>query len=142
MIRLELPFPPPLSACFANFTYRAKASGRWTSRRIETTRYKTWQAQAHRMVDKQRAALVEQMQLSDRNGVLMPGEVAVMVRLVAPDKRERDAGNVDKAVGDILVKARIITNDSNRYIKRLTYAWAEHGCPCVAFVKPIEGDGA
>lgn len=66
------------------------------------------------------------------------GMVSIFIRLVAPDKRHRDAGNCDKAVGDILVKAGIIKDDSNRYVRRLTYEWADEGPACVVVIQQVE----
>jgi crossover junction endodeoxyribonuclease RusA len=116
VIRVELPFPVPLSACFTN----APGKGR-----VPTPRYKAWQEEALWMLLAQRAKPVD-------------GQVSVFIRLVAPDKRHRDAGNCDKAVGDILVKAGIIKDDSNRYVRRLTYEWASDGPPCVVVVQQLE----
>ena len=126
MIRCELPFPLPQSACFANFVYRDKKTGRMTSRRITTERYKEWQAAAHKMIRAQACV------------PMLDQQVTVLVRLVAPDRRERDDGNTDKAVKDILVKAGIITNDSNRYVRMTTIAWANSGPGCVVYIRPHE----
>lgn len=131
MIRVELPFAPPLSACFSDFVYRSKHTGKWTARRVETKRYKDWQAEALKMI------AYQMPKGSFTTPAAMMGEVQVMVRLVAPDKRERDAGNMDKAIMDIIVKAKLIENDSNRYVRRLTFAWADDGVPCVVFIKPV-----
>ena len=38
---------------------------------------------------------------------------------------------------DALVKNLIIQNDSNRYVKRLTFAWEDEGLPCVIIIKPF-----
>jgi crossover junction endodeoxyribonuclease RusA len=116
MIRIEIPFPVPLSACFTN----APGKGR-----VPTSRYKAWQTEAMWSIKAQRVKPVG-------------GQVSVFIRLVAPDKRHRDAGNCDKAIGDILVKAGIIKDDSNRYIRRLTYEWAEEGPPCVVVIQEAE----
>jgi crossover junction endodeoxyribonuclease RusA len=116
LIRFELPFPVPLSACFTNVPGRG---------RVPTPRYKAWQIEARQSIDKQRVQPIA-------------GQVSVFIRLVAPDKRHRDAGNCDKAIGDILVKAGIIKDDSNRYIRRLTYEWAEDGPPCVVVIQQAE----
>jgi crossover junction endodeoxyribonuclease RusA len=130
LIRLQLPFPVPLSACFKDVVVKSKTTGQTFRTRAPTGRYKDWQKSAHRMI--------EQQVTRDGEAVVMPGQVQVFVRLKAPDKRERDAGNTDKAICDILVKARIITNDSNRYVKRLTFAWVDDGVPCEVFIKPME----
>jgi crossover junction endodeoxyribonuclease RusA len=78
--------------------------------------------------------------IKSQKGKRVPGQVSVFVRLVAPDKRHRDAGNCDKAVCDILTKAGIIDDDSNRYVRRVTYQWCEEGPPCVVLVQPYEGE--
>jgi crossover junction endodeoxyribonuclease RusA len=120
MIRLELPFPVPLSACFTN------APGRG---RVPTPRYIAWQTEALWMLLAQRAKPI-------------PGPVSIYIRLVAPDKRHRDAGNCDKACCDILVKAGIIKDDSNRYVRRLTYEWSSEGPPCVVIIQQVEAMAA
>jgi crossover junction endodeoxyribonuclease RusA len=130
MIRLQLPFPVPLSACFKDVVVKSKATGKTFRTRAPTGRYKDWQKAAHRMI--------EQQVTREGETIVMPGRVMVLVRLKAPDRRERDAGNTDKAICDILVKARIITNDSNRYVKRLTFLWVDDGVPCEVFIKPME----
>jgi crossover junction endodeoxyribonuclease RusA len=118
LIRIELPFPVPLSACFTN------APGRG---RVPTARYKAWQEEALWMIKAQRP-------------VPMTGQVSIFIRLVAPDKRHRDAGNCDKACVDILVKAGLIKDDSNRYVRRLTYEWGEDGPGCVVLIQQAEQD--
>lgn len=120
MTRVELPFPVPLSACFTN----APGKGR-----VPTPRYKAWQEEALWMLLAQRPKPIE-------------GRVSIFIRLVAPDKRHRDAGNCDKAVGDILVKAGLIKDDSNRYVRRLTYEWAEDGPGCVVIIQHAEAIAA
>lgn len=92
---------------------------------MPTPRYKAWQEEALWMLKAQRAKPID-------------GEVSVFIRLVAPDKRHRDAGNCDKACCDILVKAGIIKDDSNRYVRRLTYEWASEGPPCVVIIQRVE----
>lgn len=124
MTRFDLPFPVPLSACFKDVVIKTKL-GKLRSARAPTGRYKAWQKEALQMIQAQRPEKFR-------------GEVSVYVRLVAPDKRERDAGNCDKAVMDIIVKAGVIQNDSNRYVRRLTFEWAEHGSPCIVLIQAIE----
>lgn len=125
MVRFELPFPVPLSACFKDVVIKSKKTGQTFRTRAPTSRYKNWQKAALGMILAQRATPI-------------PGQVAVLVRLKAPDRRERDAGNCDKAICDILVKAGLITNDSNRYVRRLTFAWVDDGVPCEVFIKPVD----
>lgn len=116
MTRVELPFPPPLSACFTNVQGRG---------RVPTKRYLDWQKEALWLIKAQRVKPVE-------------GEVSVFVGLVAPDKRARDAGNMDKAIGDILVKAGLIKDDSNKYVRRLSFEWLDNGPPCVVLIQSFE----
>lgn len=119
MTRVELPFPVPLSACFTN----AKGRGR-----VPTARYEAWKQQAAWMIKTQKPKPEP-----------IKGQVSVSVRLVAPDKRHRDAGNTDKAVLDAIVRAGLIEDDSNRYVRRVSYEWAATGAPCTVLIQPYEG---
>lgn len=112
MTKVELPFPVPLSDCFTN----ALGKGR-----VPTKRYKAWQTEALWMIKSQRPQPIK-------------GQVSVSVGLVAPDKRARDAGNCDKAIGDILVKAGLIEDDSNKFVRRLSYEWLVEGAPCTVLI--------
>jgi crossover junction endodeoxyribonuclease RusA len=113
---LLLPFPVPLSACFTN----VKGKGR-----VPTRRYSDWQTEALWSIKAQ-------------NPVKFTGRIKLLVELVSPDKRERDAGNNDKAVCDILVKAGIIVDDSNKYVREVTYRWLECGDPCTVTIEALE----
>jgi crossover junction endodeoxyribonuclease RusA len=66
------------------------------------------------------------------------GEVSVSIGLVAPDKRARDADNTLKCILDILVKAQIIKDDSNKYVRRVTVQWVPSGAPCVVLISEYE----
>lgn len=125
MVRIDLPFPVPLSACFKDVQITSKATGKTFRTRAPTGRYKAWQKEALQMIQAQRPRK-------------FGGEVAVYVHLVAPDRRGRDAGNNDKAVLDILVKAGVIVDDSNRFVRRLTFEWADHGPPCSVIISEIQ----
>jgi len=120
MTVLSLPFPVPLSACFTNVKGRG---------RVPTPRYKAWQEEAEWSIKAQKPRRYD-------------GPVSIYVRLVAPDKRHRDAGNCDKAICDILVKAGVIQDDSNRYVRKLTYEWREDGPPCQVLIQAIEQEAA
>lgn len=115
--RITLPFPPPLHACFTN----AKGKGR-----VTTPRYKSWQTEALWSIKAQKARPVD-------------GEVSISVGLVAPDKRPRDAGNLDKAILDTIVKAGIIQDDSNKYVRRLSFEWLADGEPVTILIQPVGG---
>jgi crossover junction endodeoxyribonuclease RusA len=109
-----------LSACFTN----APGKGR-----VPTKRYKAWTAESLWSLKAQKPRQFE-------------GEVSIYVALVSPDRRTRDAGNCDKAIMDVLVKAGIIKDDSNRYVKRVTYEWRVEGEPCVVLINEFEGAAA
>lgn len=116
MVRVELPFPIPLHACFTN----VKGPGR-----VSTSRYKAYTKEAWAVIAQQRPQKLK-------------GAVSVFVRLVAPDKRERDADNLGKCVLDTLKTNGLIENDSNRFVRRLTFEWASDGPPCVVVIQAAE----
>lgn len=118
--RLTLPFPPPLSACFTNVAGRG---------RVPTPRYTKWTVEALWLIKAQRP-------------LRFKGEVSIYVALVAPDRRARDAGNMDKAIGDVLVKSGVIVDDSNKYVRRLTFEWVSAGSPCTVLINEFEGAAA
>ena len=116
MTVVRLPFPPPLSACFTN------APGRG---RVPTQRYKAWQDEALWEIKAQKARPIT-------------GRVTVYARLVPPDKRNRDLGNLDKAIADILVKAGLIEDDGSKCLRKITYEWMDEGPACTVLIQPIE----
>ena len=65
------------------------------------------------------------------------GEVTVLIELVAPDARKRDADNTLKCVLDALVTSHVIEDDSNRIVKSITVDWVRAGHPCVVHVLPL-----
>jgi len=117
MTRVELPFPVPLHALWL----RHKGGGG-----IPSPRYKAYGREAWATIAQQRPQKLK-------------GEVSVFVRLVAPDRRERDADNLGKCVLDTLKTNGLIENDSNRYVRRLTFEWANDGPPCVVIIQQAEG---
>ena len=66
------------------------------------------------------------------------GEYSTTFSSIATKSSKLAALRSDKAICDILVKARIITNDSNRYVRRITFQWVDDGVPCEVFIKPME----
>lgn len=130
MTRIELPFPPPLSSCFKDVKFHKKATGQEFRTRAPTGRYLDWQKAAAKMIQLQNPVPMLDM------------EVSVLIRLVAPDRRERDGDNHGgKAIYDLLKKAGIITDDSNRYVRMGTWVWAKSGPDCVVYIRPFEEAG-
>lgn len=116
MTRVELPFPVPLHALFL----KHRGGGG-----VPTSRYQAYGKEAWAAIAQQRPRGVK-------------GAVSVFVRLHAPDKRRRDADNTGKCVLDTLKRNGLIEDDSNRFVKRLTFEWANDGPPCVVVVQPLE----
>lgn len=133
-LRLELPFPIPLSACFKDVSFKSrKPPFRLIHTRAPTSRYEAWQKKAERMIFLQTRGMPR-----NAAGILLPMRVDVTIRLVAPDKRERDADNNGKSVMDALTKNLIITDDNNRFVRDLKFAWRDDGLPCVVFLTPVD----
>ena len=116
MTRLELPFPPTLNTCFQNIPGRGRAV---------TPRYREWINEALWVLKSQRPVMHET-------------EVSISIGLVAPDRRARDADNLIKPVLDLLVKGRVLKDDSNKYVRRVTVQWVPSGPPCVVLISQYE----
>ena len=116
---LELPYPPPLSACFTNVPKRG---------RVKTARYKAWEALA--------------VARTVPRPPLIAGRVHVNITAIPPDNRERDGDNILKATFDFLKTRGVIEDDSNRYVRSHFMSWREkhEGEPGVRVeVKPYDG---
>lgn len=120
MERIELPFPLPVSACFENVPKVGRRA---------TQRYKNWINEALWLVKSQKPRE-------------FAGEVSVSIGLVAPDKRARDADNTLKCIMDVLVKARVIRDDSNKYVRRISVQWVPSGAPCTVLISEYEDAAA
>lgn len=114
--RVELPFPLPVSACFENVPKVGRRA---------TARYREWTNEALWMLKAQKPQKFD-------------GEVSVMIGLVAPDKRARDADNTLKCVLDVLTKAQIIKDDSNKFVRSLTVKWVASGSPCTVLISEFQ----
>lgn len=64
------------------------------------------------------------------------GKYKLTILAVKPDKRRRDLGNLEKAVSDILVTARIVEDDN--LCEWLEIKWVKSGPPCQVIIEPIE----
>ena len=113
MIRLSLPFPPSVNNLFAN-----GKRGRY-----KTPAYMAWCAEASIGIkDSHRQQIAA---------------YSIAICLRRPDKRQRDLGNYEKAISDLLVSHGVIADDSG--CERLTMSW-DHGQKdaCVVLVMPAE----
>jgi Holliday junction resolvase RusA-like endonuclease len=97
---LVLPWPPALNNLFANV-------GR---RRIRTSRYEAWIAQAGASVARQRPER-------------LAGPFKVELVLLPPDRRVRDLDGLAKAPLDLLVKAGVIEDD--HLAREIRIRWAD-----------------
>lgn len=113
MVRVDLPFPIPLHACFRNVAGKG---------RVRTSRYLAYSKNASKELLVQRPAKIK-------------GPVSVHVSLVAPDARARDGDNLLKCLFDTLKHNGLIEDDSNRIIVRHSLVWAPHGPPCTVIIQ-------
>lgn len=118
--RVELPFPLPVSACFENVP---KVGRRATARYREWTNEGLWK-------------------IATQKPSKFAGEVSISVGLVAPDKRARDADNTLKCILDLLVKAGVIKDDSNKFVRKITVQWVASGAPCTVIITDFEDEGS
>ncbi|QIG74570.1 holliday junction resolvase RusA-like protein [Rhizobium phage RHph_Y25] len=116
MTRIELPFPLPVSACFENVPKIGRRA---------TARYREWTNEALWMIKAQKPQK-------------FAGEVSISIGLVAPDKRARDLDNLFKGLLDVLVKAGVIKDDSQKYVRKLSAQWVAAGAPCTVLVTEYE----
>ncbi|MCB0252127.1 MAG: RusA family crossover junction endodeoxyribonuclease [Anaerolineae bacterium] len=98
-----LPFPPTVNNLF---------SGR--QKRYTSKTYRRWKAQAGLAILAQK-----------RQQGAAPDRVSVRIRLTPPDRRQRDAGNYEKAVMDLLVATGIIEDDRAKYVREVTIGWTD-----------------
>lgn len=117
MIRIALPFPVSLNAAYANGGNRRG--------RHKTARYKAWEQLAGLCIkDSHRLNL---------------GAYHISIALRPPDKRQRDIGNLEKVLSDLLVSHGVIKDDS--YCRKLTMMWVENmDEECVVLLHPAERD--
>ena len=114
--RIELPFPPTLNTCFQNIPGRG---------RVVTPRYREWINEALWVLKSQRSVMHET-------------EVSISIGLVAPDKRNRDCDNLIKPVLDLLVKGRVLKDDSQKYVRKVSVEWKPSGPPCAVLITDYE----
>lgn len=79
-LTLHLPYPPTVNSLYANVPGKG---------RVKSERYRTWERHAQNMLLAQQKRLI-------------PGKVAVDIRIEQVDHRKRDVANLEKAILDIL----------------------------------------
>ena len=107
-----LPFPPSTNNLFSQGVVKGKV------RRFPSKKYKSWRRDAVILI---LAAKLPRF----------TEPVVVKLELTPRDNRARDADNYCKPVLDALVEARVLIDDSNRFVKSVIPYWenpaAEHG---------------
>jgi crossover junction endodeoxyribonuclease RusA len=103
VIAFKLPYPPTTNNLFFN-------AGK---RRVRTQRYDAWLNEGAAFIAQQRPHSVM-------------GAYCLTVVATRPDRRARDLGNLEKPISDLLVKCRVVRDDSDAQEIRL--AWAD-GAP-------------
>jgi len=118
-IRIILPYPPSVNRLWRT----TKTGGMYSSKP-----YKDWVKHAE-------WALQGQVK-----GKQITGEYTLEIVAVKPDKRRRDLGNLEKAVSDLLQKAKVIEDD---YLcQDIHLRWAKSGPECLILIKEYtDGQG-
>jgi Holliday junction resolvase RusA-like endonuclease len=99
-----LPFPPSVNNLFAHAPVKGRV------RRFPTSKYKRWQRDAEVLILAARLPRYTE-------------PVVIKLALVPPDGRARDASNYCKAVEDSLVKARVLIDDNQNFVKAVIPYW-------------------
>lgn len=98
-VDLILPRPPSVNA----LTFNLADGGRG-----KTKHYEDWLTEAGWRLQQQRPGRIE-------------GAYEIEIRIVRPDNRRRDLGNLEKAMSDLLVHHKVVADDS--LAERITLAW-------------------
>jgi crossover junction endodeoxyribonuclease RusA len=123
--KVWLPFPPSTNNLFTQGLVRGKV------RRFPSRAYKAWRKEA---VIRIIAARLPKF--------LDP--VVVKLELTPRDNRPRDADNYAKPCLDALVEARVLQDDSNRYVKAVVPFWRDPARQpgVVIFIRPAADVGS
>lgn len=116
MPKFTLPFPVSSNNMFTNVPGKG---------RVSSKEYAAWTTEAMWMLLQQRAKPIS-------------GEVSIWIGLVAPSKRAMDCDNRIKPVLDLLTRAGIIKDDSNKYVRQVSAEWLPSGDPCSVLIQPVE----
>jgi crossover junction endodeoxyribonuclease RusA len=116
MIRLELPLAPS-----TNRLWRVGKGGRM----YRSPEYMSWLEEAGWMIKEQ-----------TKNQIA--GPYVIHISATKPDKRKRDLDNLLKSTSDLLVKMKIVEDDSE--CTGIAAEWSNHGIPMVVTIYGIEED--
>lgn len=100
-MKLILPVPPSTNNLFINVPGRGRVIG---------GEYQRWRKAAQDSLWEQKREVFD---------------VPVVVIITVPDKGRRDADNYSKACLDFLVQQEMITDDSRKYVRRLTVQFGD-----------------
>jgi crossover junction endodeoxyribonuclease RusA len=115
VLKLVLPYPPSV-----NRLWRASKGGKV----YRSDKYTDWR----------KAALWGLA--GQAKGKRVAGPYTMLVEVVAPDKRRRDLGNIEKAVSDLLQAAKLIDDDC--LCREMTLRWVPKGPECMILLKTHE----
>jgi|FreactTroBogLake_1042271.scaffolds.fasta_scaffold21249_2 crossover junction endodeoxyribonuclease RusA len=119
MLKLILPFPPSV-----NRLWRAGKAGKVYRSNV----YTEWR----------KLALWQLISQTRHRFFSTPYKLTILA--VRPDKRKRDIGNLEKAVNDILVSAKVVEDD--HLCHWIEAKWVESGPSCTIIIEelPLGGD--
>lgn len=112
LLKLILPYPPSVNrlwrASKGGSVYRAKDYNDWAKHAL-------WALQGQ------------------RKGQQIKGPYTMILEFVRPDKRQRDLGNLEKAISDVLQEAQVVENDC--LCQEMTLRWVEKGPECLIILE-------
>lgn len=112
--RIHLPWPPSVNNLYINVNRR----------RIRSPRYRAWQEEAGWRLQAAKPGTFE-------------GPVNVTLELCPPDRRDRDADNLNKPVLDLLVAHGVIKGDGRRIVRSVTAKWVQSVHSCTVIIEGV-----
>lgn len=121
--RCWLPFPPSVNNLFSQGVVRGKI------RRFPARSYKAWRDEA-----------IVRIRAAWRAKPPYAVPVVVKIELTPRDSRARDADNYAKPILDALVAARVLADDSNRWVKAVVPYWENPAATfgAIVSIRPAE----
>jgi crossover junction endodeoxyribonuclease RusA len=116
IVRLELPLAPS-----TNRLWKIGKGGRM----YKSPEYTAWLEEAGWMIKAQTKHQIT-------------GPYIIHITATKPDKRRRDLDNLLKSTSDLLVKNKIVEDDSE--CKAIAAEWSDHGTPMIVTIYGLEED--